>query len=100
MMIDEVTMTRVRARKTVEINKLLDYANGFLCAKGGSREGRYAIICMIEHALFAADRYRGFIYLGEDEVASTEKPGIRWEKYDLDRTARFDDTDNTRRRYA
>ena len=88
------------ARKTVDIDSLIQYANGFLSARGGSRESRYGIICMIEMALNKANRYRGFYYLGEDEVASDELPGIRWENYDNDRSARFENTDNTRRRYA
>ena len=87
-------------RKTVEIQKALDYANGFLSARGGSKESRYGVICMIENILNSANRYRGFYYLDEKEVASDDLPGIRWENYDNDRGARFDNTDSTRRRYA
>ena len=89
-------------RKTVEIQKALDYANGFLSARGGSKESRYGIICMIEHILNSANRYRGYVYLGEDDVANDELPGIRWSNanYDNPRSARFDNTDPTRRRYA
>lgn len=88
------------ARKTVEIESLLQYANGFLSARGGSTESRYGIICMLEHALNKANRYRGFFYLGEEEVANDDLPGIRWEKYDEDRETRFVNVDPTRRRYA
>ena len=90
------------ARKTVKIEDLLAYANGFLCARGGTPESRYAIICMIEHALNLSNRYRGYCYLSEDEVHHECKPGIRWKEYHPNEftDTRFRDTDNTRRRYA
>ena len=98
----EINMTKYRARKTVPVQEMLDYANGYLAAKGGTAEARKAIICFIEMTLFKADRYRGFTYLTQDELSSLDKPGIRW----VDRVAgmvgdpRFEDTDDTRRRYA
>lgn len=86
------------ARKTLEIDKILDYANGFLSARGGSKESRYGVICMIENILFRAERYRGFVYLSENEVAKDDLPGIRWK--DTVPSNQFDNTDVTRRRYA
>lgn len=98
------SLTMERARKTVEIEKILDYANGFLSAKGGTPESRYGVICLIEQALFAANRYRGFTYLEENQLGSADKPGVRWEKQveggTIAYAACFDDTDKTRRRYA
>ena len=88
------------SRKTVEIDSLIQYANGFLSARGGTKESRYGVICLLEIALNRANRYRGFLYLGENEVANDDLPGIRWENYEQDRSARFENTDPTRRRYA
>jgi hypothetical protein len=88
-------MTYARARKTVPVQPLLDYANGYLAAKGGTPDARKAIIAFIESVLFKADRYRGFTYLTEDQLAAADLPGIRWDKKDY-----FDNTDKTRRRYV
>jgi len=85
-----------RARKTVEIAPMLDYANGYLAAKGGTPEAREAIICFIEMLLFKADRYRGFSYLTQDRLDPTDLPGIRWEEG----VGRFDNADKTRRFYV
>lgn len=91
------------ARKTVDVRSMIDYANGFLAAKGGTKESRYGVICMIEALLFKANRYYGFVYLGEKEVSPDDLPGIRWADYvpgvDLS-DGRFENTDPTRRRYA
>lgn len=85
------------ARKTVEIQKLLNFANGYLSAKGGTPEARRGVIAMIENALFFADRYRGFRYLSEEDLYEGDKPGIRW----TDDPAEYRiDTDETRRFYA
>lgn len=90
------------ARKTVSINMLLDYANGYLASDyvGGdsieSRNRRQGVIDLLEASLHTAKRYRGFSYLDETQLTKA-KPGIRWDK---DREYRFDDTDSTRRRYA
>ena len=92
-----------KSRKTIEVESLLDYANGFLSAKFGSQEERRAIILMIEFALMKANRYRGFRYLDENELSSFDKPGIRWVDYDpytMPVDPRFVDTDPTRVRYA
>jgi hypothetical protein len=43
-----------KSRKTIEVESLLDYANGFLRLKFGSQEERRAIILMIEFALMKA----------------------------------------------
>lgn len=89
------------ARKTVDIQPILDYANGFLSAKGGTRESRYGVICMLEAILFKANRYRGFCYLEQDQLSSQDLPGIRWtDPYGASSSAVFDNTDSTRRRYA
>lgn len=84
-------------RKTVEIQKVIDYANGYLAAKGGSIDCRRAIISMVEAVLMAANRYRGYRYLGQNELEAGDLPGIRWENDPKDYLT---DTDDTRRFYA
>jgi hypothetical protein len=94
-----------KSRKTVEIETLLDYANGYLSADyaGGDepfeRARRHGLIDMLEAALNGIGRYRGFSYLDE-KVITKSKPGIRWENSGLEPYQLFVDTDPTRRRYA
>jgi hypothetical protein len=91
-----------RARKTVEVDRLLDYANGYLSAdyvNGDKPEEiarRQGLCDMLEAALHSIGRYRGFSFLDETQLTMS-KPGIRWDK---DMMGRFTDTDATRRRYA
>jgi len=72
MMTKEVPM-----KKTVKIAEIVDYANGYLCAAGPSREARHAIINMVEHALHAASAYDGYRYLVSGEVPEGFEPGMR-----------------------
>lgn len=82
-------------RSTVQLSKLLQYANGFLAAKGGTAESRYGVICVLESALFSAKSYHGFTYLAENAVGLNDRPGIRWNLGE----SSFDNTDPTRRSY-
>lgn len=85
------------ARKTFNVEKILQYANGFLSAPGGTKESRYGVICLIDTVLSEANRYRGFLYLSENETHAGDLPGIRLGT--IDPAACFDHTDCTRRRY-
>jgi len=93
-----------KPRKTVEIDILLNYANGYLSAdwQGGDAEPekcrRQGLIDMLEAALHSVGRTRGYVYLDQTQITKS-KPGIRW----LDGQApshTFHETDPTRRRYA
>ena len=83
-------------RKTVDINKAIQYANGFLSARGGTQESRYGVICFLEAMLFSASQYKGYRYLTPHDVHDDDKPGIypSNEPYKM-----FDNTDPTRRQY-
>lgn len=85
------------ARKTFNVEKILQYANGFLSAPGGTKESRYGVICLIDTVLSEAGRYRGFLYLSENEVHTGDLPGIRLGVIDND--TMFEHCDCTRRRY-
>jgi len=91
-----------KSRKTIEIETLLDYANGYLASdwQGGDSDAdkarRQGMIDLLEHALFRADRYRGFVYLDE-KIITMSKPGIRFRN---EPEFYLVDTDDTRRRYA
>lgn len=89
-------------RKTISIDCLLDYANGYLSAdwQGGDEPlecaRRQGLIDMLEAALHGVGRYRGFVYLDQKQIVQS-KPGVRWFE---DGSHAFFDTDKTRRRYA
>ena len=84
-------------RKTIDVDKIRDYANGYLSAKGGTTWAREAIIRMVEMALMESGNYKGFEYLAQDRLDAKDKPGIRPEDVE---GYRFYDTDATRVRYS
>ena len=100
----------LKSRKTVSIDMLLDYANGYLAsdyAGGDSEEARarrQGVIDLLEASLHAVKRYHGFSYLDETQITKA-KPGIRWFYDNSDMTRKtgghtFENCDSTRRRYA
>ena len=99
-----------KERKTVTVDMLLEYANGYLASdySGGdsveSQNRRQGVIDLLEASLHAVGRYRGFSYLDEKAITKS-KPGIRWfyDNSDMSRKTgghTFQNTDPTRRRYA
>lgn len=61
---------------------------------------RQELIYVLEEILHRTGNYRGFQYLGKDEVPAGHKPGINWEPELFDNyDTRFKDTDPTRVRY-
>lgn len=90
-----------KSRKTVSIDFLIDATNKILAEDypGGDqtapRNRRCGAIDILEAALQAIGRYRGYSYLDQKQVTQSN-PGIRW----TDDGHTFDNTDPTRRRYA
>lgn len=91
-------------RKTVNIDMLLEYANGYLASDyaGGdsieSQNRRQGVIDLLEASLWAVKRYRGYCYLDQKAITKS-KPGIRWVEGQAPNHT-FHETDKTRRRYA
>ena len=91
-------------RKTIPVDALLDYANGYLASdyQGGddpaSVARRTGMIDLLEATLHSAGRYCGYYYL-DDKVITKSKPGIRWVEGQSPKHT-FHETDPTRRRYA
>lgn len=89
-------------RKTISLERLLNYANGYLSSdfqgsdSATDRARRTGLIDLLEQALMDAGQYRGFVYLDES-VITKSKPGIRFKNDPEDYLV---DTDPTRRRYA
>ena len=97
-------MAKAKEKKTVPIDALIEYANGYLAAdfpNGDSSDAiarRMGLIHMIEQALTTAQRYRGYSYLDQRGFVHC-KPGIRWVEGQAPNHS-FHETDSTRRRYA
>jgi hypothetical protein len=87
-------------RKTIEISKLVEIANGILQNSGSDyADIRQGAINMIESALMETKNYRGFRYLDETEVDASSRPGIRDTATISRGVDNFRDTDSTRRHY-
>lgn len=91
-------------RKTVPVEVLLEYANGYLASDylGGDLPDavmrRTGLIDLLEATLNSVGRYRGYSYL-DDKAITKSKPGIRWVEGRAP-SHTFHETDSTRRRYA
>lgn len=88
-------------RKTIEIEKLVDFANEQLRYSVLSSEFRDGVRSLVERALCEAGRYGGFRYLTIDEVPKGSRPGVRVKAEGgvLPPAERFADTDRTRVEY-
>jgi hypothetical protein len=90
-------------RKTVEVEKMLQFANERLAWVSGvdTRDVRWGVIVMIEEILHKSGNYNGFRYLDNVELPVDVLPGVRRGKDGdcLTYEERFDNTDETRRYY-
>jgi hypothetical protein len=88
-------------RKTIEISKLVEMANGILQHSGADCVGiRQGTMNLVEAALFETKNYKGFRYLDETEVSADSLPGIRDTAISSTRGPdNFKDTDRTRIHY-
>lgn len=87
-------------RKTIEIEPMIAFANGFLASPDPYQQNqqmRAGVIAALEFALLKANRYMGYRYLTQDELTPKDKPGVRFENTP-DRY--MEDTDPSRRCYS
>lgn len=87
------------ARKTAHIGFLIDEANAMLLNSADSAKSeRLGIISFISHILHSHGRYRGFMYLSEDNMKDSlygHKPGVRRNLSSV-MTNKWEDTDDSR----
>ena len=93
-------------RKTVNVEALTVTINRMLAVSTCSAEMRHGMINVLEGVLHDSGNYRGYRYLLLDEVPLEELPGLNQEVdangnvgVCADYTARFANTDGTRRQY-
>jgi len=88
------------ARKTIDVEDLVNTVNHILRSHVGSAEKRQGMMNVVEYVLHKTGNYKGFRYLMSDEVPAGELPGIRYENGEiLPYPARFENTDSTRVQY-
>lgn len=85
-------------RKTFKVDDLKVKINEVLQTSTCTADVRQGEIYVLEDILHSTGNYRGFQFLGADEVPAGELPGINW-GFDNDYEARFFNTDRTRVRY-
>ncbi len=83
------------ARKTFNVNELVVTVNEMCRLSTCSRDVRQGAINVLEHVLHSTDNYRGFKFLGVEDIPAGELPGINW-GFENDPSARFFNTDKTR----
>jgi len=93
-------------RKTVNVESLVKTVNNMLACSTCSADMRQGMINVLEGVLHDARAYTGYRHLQSDEIPAGELPGVNFETNNLgnrflcpDITARFANTDNTRRQY-
>jgi hypothetical protein len=53
----------MKARKTIEVGLIKDFANNKLANPNNTLEEKLGIISMIEHVLLKANAYNGFMFI-------------------------------------
>ena len=71
------------SRKTIEVEALVREGNRLLALGANDADSRLpadfrrGVMAMMEHVLFASDRYAGFLYQQLDDDAQTEDDTLR-----------------------
>jgi len=90
------------ARKTFEVEAVLDHVNNMLKTNYWSKETRIGMFLVLENILHNTGNYNGFRYLSNLEVGDGMLPGVRFDEETrliLTYPERFENTDDTRREY-
>lgn len=90
-----------KGRKTVGVAAIVDQVNASLKESTCSADVRLGMCTVVEQVLMASNNYAGFRYLDQNEVPSSELPGVRVGPGGncLTYEERFANTDDSRRQY-
>jgi hypothetical protein len=69
----------MKARKTIEVGLIKQFANNQLAHPNNTVEEKLGIITMIEHVLFKANAYNGFMFL--NQIDGTKVPTLGTEEW-------------------
>ena len=93
----------MKARKTIRIEKIVDDINEKLASACWNKDQREILIAILDRWLIDNKAYKGFRYLGTNEVMEGYKAGMNAKTTDdtskVDVTDLFKDTDETRVRF-
>ena len=93
----------MKARKTIRIEKIVDDINEKLASACWNKDQREILITILDRWLIDNKAYKGFRYLGTNEVLSGDTAGMNAKSTDdlskIDATELFKDTDETRVRF-
>ena len=93
----------MKAKKTIRIEQIVDDINEKLSSACWSQDQREILIAILDKWLIENKAYKGFRYLGTDEVLGGYKAGMNAKSTDdtseIDATELFKDTDYTRVRF-
>lgn len=94
-------MAKRNSKKTIKVDDLRIAINKRIAEdEHWNPDVRQELIYVLEDILHRTGNYRGFQYLGQDEVPADHKPGINWEPGLFeDPELRFAHTDPTRVKY-
>ena len=88
------------ARKTFNVDDFRQKANiSLFTSPPDEASCRTAVIVMLESVLMETGNYKGYRYLGQDELPAGSLPGINKPLEELSIEERFANTDTTRRYY-
>jgi hypothetical protein len=69
----------MKARKTIEVGLIKEFANNQLAHPNNTVEEKLGIIRMIEHVLLKANAYNGFMFL--NQIDGTKVPALGTEEW-------------------
>jgi len=93
----------MKPKKTIRIEQIVDDMNGMLSSACWNQDQREVLITILDKWLIENKAYKGFRYLGTNEVLSGDTAGMNAKSTDdlskIDATELFKDTDHTRVRF-
>jgi len=93
----------MKPKKTIRIEQIVDHINGMLSSVCWNQDQREVLITILDRWLIDNKAYKGFRYLGTNEVLGGYKAGMNAKSTDdlskIDATELFKDTDYTRVRF-
>lgn len=88
------------ARKTFNVDEFRQKANiSLFTSPSDEASCRTVVIVILESVLMETGNYKGYRYLGQDELPADSLPGINTPVEELSMEERFANTDTTRRYY-
>lgn len=66
------------SRKTLNVRGFVEGINRAIAESTSDPKFRFGLLAAAEAALMASGNYKGFTYLGIEDIPDGEIPGVRW----------------------